>query len=713
MSNTRSTSKSKKKTTSVTSSTATSGPKKFKGYRSFGNIKCYLSFALLLYSILHIVFNCPLSQPYVKEGNRDLICQTSHHAYGYVSCYVDPVIDKVSTRYDNSRIKPFVDSTSESTLHLYQLYCKPIVDKYGPVVKSKADATTLFVKEKGVVITHRTFQITKHIGTECYEKSKQASLTVCKYIRTVAFPATVSAIKWTEDKFRYIIQKMAVWFYVNFNVYVHPKLEYLYSKFESSTAGQYWLQFQQSRFCKTVAYFINTVLSAISEAYISAREVICEFKKKELMYKLSIHYKKVEQKKDFLKSELGKFFSPGFKIPQYKDLQIFKNMSRRMKGIAETSDVADTDHSTTSVVSTTAVPEDEKVSILSSSMFIVDTMQIAQEVISEQIATSVSSSLFSSSVEQAASAAASASKVPDDIITSKKYEKLVDTVINGAVDDFAEQVAALSVVTAEKLKEAIKPSLALLSNKVTGGYSDIHTMLAGINGKKKEEEGYVSRQDYRDVLAKCASNMNSLADNVFFTLKEEESAYTDEVLRIRSNILETLAEFSDSTLAAYSTEIVNDGDDWEEWKRYNAIKKELLKARDEILEAKPPGEVKMFNDAARTVNILLKEGQSYLAIMRAKGNLEFQSREKGEREAAAVAQEQEQEQEGEEDGEEEGEEEEEIRIASTIIVYETMKDTGNSRIKNDNSKIEGTEASKATQETVRGGNDDEKITLNI
>ncbi|VEU24272.1 DEKNAAC105609 [Brettanomyces naardenensis] len=593
---------------------------------SLGKLKCYLSSFLLFYTIIHILFTCPLREPldYDSVGKNDLICRTSHRAYGYVSYYVDPVIEKAANQYESSKVKPFVDSASESVSEFYDTYGKPIVDKYGPVVEKNVEIATVFVKQQTNALIVYSCAKLRLVGLVISENAVQFATVSCQYFQNVAYPAICASAKWIKGELQLAIQKLAIASYVNFNVYVKPILEHLSVQFHESKAGQYWSQFQGSALYQGISYVIDTILSGILRVYSKIQEVISEVNRKELNYKLSVHYKKIEQKKEFLKSELGKLFSPGFRMPNYEDLEIFKRMHKRRR-VATSSETRELSTNNEPV---TQVEDVSEVSILSVSVTSISTSSSVTSI-------SVTSSSVTSS-DQSTVASSVVEEPLEDYSTMRKYEKLVHNVINGANDDFTDQVAALSKETAEKVGEAVKADLVSLSGTVTS-YSELHEVFQNINGKQKGEEGFASRQDYRDVLAKCAKDMNDSADRVFAKLKEMESAYTDEVLKIRTAILETLAEFSDSTLAAYSNEIINDGDDWKEWKRYNSMKQELLKARDSILEAKPASEQKVFDDISRTINVLLNEGQGYLAIMRAKGNLEFQSREKAEREAAAAA----------------------------------------------------------------------------
>ncbi|KAG7763283.1 hypothetical protein KL946_004099 [Ogataea haglerorum] len=230
--------------------------------------------------------------------------------------------------------------------------------------------------------------------------------------------------------------------------------------------------------------------------------------------------------------------------------------------------------------------------------------------------------------------------------TLTKYNKLLRGVTQDAINDFESQVAQVDENAYNKIYNQLRPKLQELGELVNRNYDEAHVMIHDIN---HNTDNYVTRQDMRDLLKRLSESLTQKGVEITEDFKKYEREFSDEVLRVRTSILETLEEFSESTLNAYSTEIVKNGDDWKEWKNYKELKQELIQTRDQLLSSTPKLErvTKLLNELNRTLGTLVNDGESYLAILRAKANVEFQAREKAEREA-------------------------EQETTSTIMLYETV-----------------------------------------
>lgn len=658
-------------------------------------------FGLFLYSVVHVNNTCPLYNPIDGSVSKyDVVCKGSHQIYDVADPYLHPYIDQAVDKYETSPVKEYIDKAHGAVTGVYDSHIKPFADKYVPEVKEGVHSVAQFVSDEALVLAVHTARYTKqgasYVAAQCEKHGAQFS----DWLHTVFVPNVEQLAIKVKDDVLLLARKASVSIYVNFNAYIKPKLVELKDKIAASKLGDYWREFETTKFYQAVAYVLGKVSVTFKSVSASLSNFYTEFNEKDLKFKSSKPYKMAEQKTEFLRSELAKIFTPGFKVPSYKDLNVFQKKENEEEEAVEPSEPSnepsesEAEPPSASTETLTAIEIIEEPSEDGSEVIDV----VEEEIVIEEIIKEPVEEVIEKPVEEPI-------EDPATSAVSTKYTKLTENIISGAEQDFNEQAQAIADETREQLSVSLKPILSELGQKVNTGYSEIHDQLHNINRKSKGEDGYVSRQDYRDVLAKCTGEMNAMSEEIFSTLKEVEKNYTESVLQVRTSILETLSEFSDSTLTAYSNEIIRDGDDWNEWKRYNTVKKQLLNARDEILAATPPGEGQMFSSIEATANILLKEGQSYLAIMRAKGNLEFQSREKEERQArlAAEAAAKEADVEGDEEDEEKDEDYEDAdeTITGTITVYKTI--SSEAEVESDVGDAEESAEESAEEEYIEEG----------
>lgn len=589
-------------------------------------IKCYVSCILLVYLLYHVFYKCPEQRSLQLYDDQDFICKSSNKLYSYVSPVFGPVADKVSSHYHDSRLQGYVETADQFVSSNYRIYIKPAVEKYGPVIKEKSYDLYKFTLEKAFAFWILSRDITIKVGTFVIEKSTAIYNCTRDFWVNTGYPKVSAFVNYVTSKILYLLQKIGVKIYVEYNVYVAPKLNQLVAAIPDTFVGKIFIKIKQSAVVGFIASFFLFINEKLSWIYEKLSDVFVEFNKKENIFKSSDHYKFLEKKCEFLRSELGnKFFSPGFKIPSYKDLKIFQNM--KSDSVSRVNEIS----ALSSAISTVATTITATVTSLSKS-----TSSNQLTLVNTAIDSSYSSSLSISSDLSDALIQPSETGIATAIATSEKYEKLSSSVIKEAEEDAHSQLDDLVSNYSQIIRKSVKADMQSLSQIVTSGHPEIYEQLHSINKYAKGEKGYVSRQDYRDVLAKAASQIQEHADNILAILKKTEESYSNDSLEIKNSVLETLAEFSESTLTVYSNEIVKKDDDWKEWKKYNDMKKNLFKARNSISNMKPDGEQKLFDDVTKTVSILLNEGQSYMAIMRAKGNIEFQDREHKERMAQEI-----------------------------------------------------------------------------
>ena len=187
-----------------------------------------------------------------------------------------------------------------------------------------------------------------------------------------------------------------------------------------------------------------------------------------------------------------------------------------------------------------------------------------------------------------------------------------------------------------------------LAQAATSGYDNLHDYINKINvAKVLTDEGHVSRELFREDLAAKRAQIDGIVENINSEIEKVAQKYTDDVLKVKLEVIETLEEFAESTLTAYSAAIISNGDAWDEWKKYSILKNDIVKFRDKLVESVP----KSFTDEAglelnfenalnglkKDVLVLHNEAGGYMAILRAKANVEFQAREAEEKAAASAA----------------------------------------------------------------------------
>lgn len=247
-----------------------------------------------------------------------------------------------------------------------------------------------------------------------------------------------------------------------------------------------------------------------------------------------------------------------------------------------------------------------------------------------------------------------------------KYDKLVQSIVESANNDFKSESNQLSTNYLNKLQTQFHPLMKSFSKEVNTGYENIHAMISNINNPDAD---HVSREAFRNALS---DKHNSANKHVELIEKEIESiieSYTKDIYNIRIAILDTLEEFADSSLLNYSNEITANGDDWSEWKKFKNLKFKIINFRDSLIDTKPNEEFQSaINKLKSEVQLLVNESGSYLAILRAKANIEFQAREAQE---AQLLKDQELKQDNDDD---ELHEEEVSTITQTRFVTETIND---------------------------------------
>lgn len=407
--------------------------------------------------------------------------------------------------------------------------------------------------------------------------------TITEFVHSNIIPVVLKSTKILFRNLNIYFRSFKIFCYFKWNIYFRPYLLHLLEKLYSTKLGLYIIKLEKSTYFQTFEQLIIYIYHSSFKFYNYIYEQINYIYNINVESRKTEAYELIKAKQAFL-HDLAQYLPDSFNFKTQKPL-------------------SDSTSSTTTSIS---------VSFTSSI----------------SISYSTSTTISKSSVSTSTST----------ISSNGKYELLLKNTIKSANEDFLSQVEEITSQYKSKIRNKFQPLIKELATNVNSGYDKIHDQLNRINEfKSKDHPLYVSRQDYRDSLAEKKSSIEEQVENIEKKLNEEIENYLDDVLKVRVGIIETLEEFADSTLTAYSANIISNGDDWKEWKRYKEIKNSLVKFRDELIDKKPNNDLDNFlNKLKREAYVLTNESGSYLAILRAKANIEFQAREKEEREAEAA-----------------------------------------------------------------------------
>lgn len=419
--------------------------------------------------------------------------------------------------------------------------------------------------------------------------------------------AKYAQLTWSYVKYAYFQTELFV--YINYNLHVKPLLRIASLKISQSPVGENWRKLVASDQYQLVASYCEKVYHVLARVFNFFVTKWTAFREYNKSLSMDSSFRLIEEKKKFILQELSKFMdSHNQKEPAPENIEI---------KIGEDGEETEIIHSTITVTKTSLKAQQNPTSTLSP--------------------------------------------------ISEKYSKILARTIDAVKVDFDDQVHDLSLRLTQNLSSKFSELLQKLNSNVSGNYNYIYDLLNRINQVTNSDlDGYVSRELYLDALKQKSDSFSDEAQDLLNQLNIAKENYVLEVAQIRSNILEVMQEFGDSSLNAYSSEIIESGSDWKDWKDFNNLKSDLIKFRDYLIhtDCKDLKGGEIFESELQKfethINALLNEGGSYLYILRAKGNLQFQMREAEEQELLKIQQEQEEQQKQLEEQQHEKEEAEEF-----------------------------------------------------
>lgn len=634
----------------------------------FGRCKCLLSSLILFYFLKEIIFTCPLNKELSIYDNNSLICEISHEYYSKIEPFTTPIFDKLQPITDpiieniSEKLSPIAKPISEKVTIYYSILNNFYINNISPYINKSIDLILInynkylshhinSLKLNTIVYSKYYFNNFKnYILNEVLPIVKIYSIQFKFYIINNIIPnIKINSIKFYHF-LKFNFKKSLIKFYYFYDFKIHPNLSKLYYLLKLNELEPYVIKFKNSTIYNYFKILLNSLLNYISD-------IIDFLNQDKLQQKFNEKYIEIENKKKFLKNEFNKIFDAGFNIPNYENIEsliknklIKKITSEDSESIESSETIVDeTTTATSSIDSTTSSDE---------STTIIETLPPSTETAKE----------VSPDIQN-----------QDDYL-ELKYETSLNGIISSALKDFNAEIKALEENYLEKIKSDIVPNLRDLGTAVNSGYENLHILIEDINRKNETESNsdsdsdstidsrpykYVTRDDVQGELNKIREKINSKGELIHSKVKDYENQFSDDVLKIRKNILEILEEVTEKSLSEYSSEIITlkatskSEDNWEEWKNFNNLKNKIFKSRDEILTLKPDYKLfsKSLSDLINSLQVLTNDCESYLYILWAKGNIEFQARSKYELEATKTA--------SEEDDEEE-------TLISTIHVYQTV-----------------------------------------
>lgn len=539
-------------------------------------LRIFLFVVLPLYAVFHIRTTCPLDQDISKSSLTDPLCVYSHK----VSQFVEPYFSFAMVKYNASPLKPHVDSIYETSKEFTDPYISKSFGLLNSIKDEAFQRTNITQEELFANLDSGSKLLGQHLTTLINFINYQVTTNV------YPFCLQTSNLIIQYSKVVYVKTKLVL--YIQWKLYLQPFISIVNYHFFNSEVGKYCIKISKTNEFKLFKFYLAEVKEWFNFVFEYIQEKWINFKEANNAMSMSKSFKLMEDKKNFLLQEFNKFIDNSFNNKG----EIVKEEENEREEEEEGEEETETIHSTITIT-----------------------------------ATSIRATPTSSSTSS--------------VKSSEKYKSLLDKTIEGAKIDFESEVSSLSHQLSSNLNANFIEKLQKFGSHVNSNYDFIYDLLNRINLVTEAElSGYVSRQDFRDALEEKRLSFISESEDLSNEIEKYKLDFISKVSVIRNSILEALEEFSDSSLNAYSAEIISNDSDWVEWKNFKSLKSQLISFRDELINLNideiNDELIKTINGLNNQINILLNEGGSYLAILRAKANLEFQSRESISSEAESV-----------------------------------------------------------------------------
>ncbi|ODV97869.1 hypothetical protein PACTADRAFT_14370 [Pachysolen tannophilus NRRL Y-2460] len=618
----------------------------------FGRSKFLFANVIILYLAYLSFYECPLTED--LRSNSAKLCYPLHQSADFIRPYYEPIDKFVEPYFTELNDKAFKPLAAKST-SIYNEYLLESVDSISDGAKryyAVADKNVFvpFNEKISPILAKAYVYYNQYIHPQLLEFYNKASANVLYYLRILKAE---------------IYELSLIVKYQLDTVYVPKMFTFLNNviKYKNDVIEPKLMEFYNT----VHAYFFNVVKPAVIEFFNkSIRPTLTTY------YKLISNFFKniykgltpnnyledVEVKKNFIKSEFNKIFDAGFQLSNNVQAS-FKNSNKLIK---------------------------QKLYHKEASL--IDTEQQISSLSDIDATASVSSPASKMTTTPTVNVHATPTKV--DITKSiNSWNLLVSKTCEAALDEFFTDVGDIEKSGIEKFQPLVTKKLQELSKFINEDYKRIGGIVLKINetrmdeeiAQKKrspEEKVHISRKDFREILAEANEKFAKGSDELKTFLEEESNKILQEISKKKSKTLEILEEFGDFSIQEFSRTLMavknangkieeqdldtesEDFENWSNWKKIDKIKDKIYDTKDKIISFDP--ELKELKKAVHGITqnlyFLANESGQYLALLRAKANVQFQYREKEEREAKI--QEQKQQEEGhlkEVEGEKEQEQE--------------------------------------------------------
>lgn len=254
---------------------------------------------------------------------------------------------------------------------------------------------------------------------------------------------------------------------------------------------------------------------------------------------------------------------------------------------------------------------------------------------------------------------------------TSSIENKVKSIIKLFDKEVLKSASKLTNVTEAKLR----PEFQLYTEKVEALFRNITSATKDIDCREEVDpstgeklyfdktgttqlEKFVDRQSVRDLFTDLTKITDTMTDMVQFELNELMKRVNDRVEYLRNDYADVYEEWANVMVNEWSKRLVYadvvggvamDASDNSEvdsrsdanWKRFLEVKKQVIDARDELINHKVllNNVEKFVKRVEHTLEVLIKENGEFTYILRAKANIAFQQREKEEAELKRQAEE--------------------------------------------------------------------------
>lgn len=243
------------------------------------------------------------------------------------------------------------------------------------------------------------------------------------------------------------------------------------------------------------------------------------------------------------------------------------------------------------------------------------------------------------------------------------WNSFIEQTIDNIFNNFNKSIEDLQTRDIEEFKPILTASLQNITTLAQQEYNRINKIIFNINstsailpnGEEVEVDKLnniidhkISRQEFRDVLSESSELLANTANSVNDKLQKLIAKIEEEVENERKLIIDIYEEFAEVSINEFSKKMMyssysnsfnqiekdeTDEKNFNDWKEYVKTKNFIIKKRDDLTNQKVELNLvqNLLNEVHFTLKTLEQEKGSYFAILRAKANIEFQSREERER----------------------------------------------------------------------------------